>query len=71
LLRLLTIRFGPVGESVKTRIGKGDITAITRWAEQLMTAGKVADVFRAPARRRANGARKTKASGAARTTRRG
>jgi hypothetical protein len=60
-----------VGESVKTRIDKAHDATITRWGEQLMTAGKVADVFRAPARRRVNGARKTKTAGAARARRRG
>jgi hypothetical protein len=67
LQRMLTVRFGPVGDRVKARIGKADVAVLTRWAEQLMTAGKVADVFRAPA----NGARKTKAARVARATRRG
>jgi predicted transposase YdaD len=72
LLRQLTIRFGPVGEGVKARIDSAHDATITRWAEQLMTAGKLADVFRAPAtRRRVNGARKTKTARAARATRRG
>jgi hypothetical protein len=69
LQRMLTVRFGPVGDRVKARIAKADVATATRWAEQFVTADKLADVFRAPA----IGARRgrTKTGAAARARRRG
>jgi hypothetical protein len=58
------------GDRAKARIDRVHDATITRWAEQLMTAGKLTDVFRVPAaRRRVNGARngRTKTASTART----
>ena len=45
LLRMLTVRFGPVGDDVKARVEAADVETLERWAERFATASTMAAVF--------------------------
>ena len=45
LSRLLVQRFGPLPESVRTRIATADIDLLDRWVDRLDTAAILDDVF--------------------------
>jgi flagellar biosynthesis/type III secretory pathway protein FliH len=45
LLRLLRVRFGPLDAAVETRIAKADADALDRWAERVLVAQRIDDLF--------------------------
>ena len=44
LLRLLTLKFGPVPESVRSRVESADAETLLRWSEQVLSANRLEDV---------------------------
>ena len=44
LLRQLTLKFGPVSESVRSRVESADAETLLRWSEQVLSADRVEDV---------------------------
>ena len=44
LLRLLTLKFGPVPESVRSRVESADAETLLRWSEQVLSADRLEDV---------------------------
>ena len=47
LLRLLERRFGPVDETIRTRIRAADSQTLLTWGEQILTAQTIEEVFEA------------------------
>ncbi|AHE96961.1 hypothetical protein THITH_00270 [Thioalkalivibrio paradoxus ARh 1] len=47
LLRLLTLKFGPLPEPVPTRIESADADTLLRWSERVLTADHLDEVFEA------------------------
>ena len=45
LLRLLTLKFGPLPEPVRTRIESADADTLLRWSERVLTADQLEDVL--------------------------
>ncbi len=45
LIRLLTLRFGPVSENVQARIRVATSAELDRWAERVLSASTLGDVF--------------------------
>ncbi len=48
LLRLCERRFGPVGEHVRERIDTADLDTLLVWAENIVVAATIDDVFGGP-----------------------
>jgi predicted transposase YdaD len=46
LLRLLTLKFGPLPEAVQTRVDSADADTLLRWSERVLTAESLNDVLR-------------------------
>ncbi len=46
LIRLLTLRFGPLDESSLLRIRQADAETLLQWGERVLTAVVLEDVFR-------------------------
>ena len=44
LLRQLTLKFGPVSESVRSRVESADAETLLRWSEQVLSADRLEDV---------------------------
>ena len=44
LLRLLTLKFGPVPEPVRSRVESADAETLLRWSEQVLSANRLEDV---------------------------
>ena len=44
LLRLLTLKFGPVPEPVRSRVESADAETMLRWSEQVLSADRLEDV---------------------------
>ena len=44
LLHLLTLKFGPVPESVRSRVESADAETLLRWSERVLSADRVEDV---------------------------
>ena len=47
LLRLLTLKFGPLPEPVRARIESADADTLLRWSERVLSADQLDEVFRA------------------------
>ena len=45
LLRLLTLKFGPLPEPVRARIESADADTLLRWSERVLTADQLEDVL--------------------------
>jgi predicted transposase YdaD len=45
LLRLLTLKFGPLPEPVRARIESADADTLLRWSERVLTADHLDEVF--------------------------
>jgi hypothetical protein len=45
LLKLLTLKFGPPSEDVRSRVQRADEPTLDRWAERVLTAGSVDELF--------------------------
>ena len=42
--RQLTLKFGPVPESVRSRVESADAETLLRWSERVLSADRVEDV---------------------------
>ena len=47
LLRLLTLKFGPLPEPVRARIESADADTLLRWSERVLSVDHLDEVFRA------------------------
>ncbi|WP_396956314.1 hypothetical protein [Nitrosomonas sp.] len=47
MLRLLERRFGPINETIRTRIRAADSQTLLTWGEQILTAQTIEEVFEA------------------------
>ena len=45
LRKQLTLRFGPLPEAAATRLDAADLTALDHWAERVLTAATLDEVF--------------------------
>jgi hypothetical protein len=46
LLRQMEVKFGPLDERTKARVGAAGPERLLQWAERFVTAEKLSDVFR-------------------------
>jgi hypothetical protein len=46
LLRLLTLKFGPLPEAVQARVASADADTLLRWSERVLTAGTLGEALR-------------------------
>jgi hypothetical protein len=47
LLRLLTLKFGPVPEAILAQVESADAETLLRWSERVLSADDLEAVFRA------------------------
>jgi hypothetical protein len=45
LLRLLTLKFGPLPEAVHARVASADADTLPRWSERVLTAESLNEVL--------------------------
>jgi predicted transposase YdaD len=45
LLRLITLKFGPPAEAVRSRIAAADADTLLEWSARILTAERVDDLF--------------------------
>jgi hypothetical protein len=45
LLRLLTLKFGPLPEAVQARVVSADADTLLRWSERVLTSGTLDEVL--------------------------